>query len=347
VKLLTIKEYYNIHNLLSFYIEANNNKFRINDIDFPYNYFQSKKKLADIELRLKRFTPSNKDCYLLGKTYHVKKNYFYCKDNSKNSKWEIEIKFNDLKTQINYYGKLKGFENIFYPNLFPQELLLKPMIEIKLLQKSCILLHAGGVSKHGECIIFVGRGSSHKTSIILDLIRNGGYNYLADDQIIIKNKSVYSYPIHIAQFSYMYEYMQNEKYKNILEKIKVINYIRQQPNYQNNIPLTKKAILNKILFITVNNSNEFSFEELNVNTALQKLLYNNILDMYTLGNKTGLFLKYMKIYSSLFGNNPLSSHWELFTFQVRKIIQNIPIYEISIPKKYSLETFKRIHEFIK
>ena len=62
-------------------------------------------------------------------------------------------------------------------------------------------LHAGAVSKDGNAFIFAGAGNVGKTSIVLNLLKEG-YEYLSDDWLLIGGDKVYSLPKPIHVFDY-------------------------------------------------------------------------------------------------------------------------------------------------
>lgn len=59
-------------------------------------------------------------------------------------------------------------------------------------------LHAGAVAKNGNAYIFCGKGGCGKTSVVLNLIREG-YDYLSDDWLIVGEGKAFPYPkrVHI------------------------------------------------------------------------------------------------------------------------------------------------------
>lgn len=63
------------------------------------------------------------------------------------------------------------------------------------------LLHAGSVAKNGKAYVFTGGGNVGKTSIVLNLLRDG-YEYLSDDWLLVGDGKAYSIPKPIHIFDY-------------------------------------------------------------------------------------------------------------------------------------------------
>jgi len=63
------------------------------------------------------------------------------------------------------------------------------------------ILHAGAVSKDNYAFLFVGCGNVGKTSIVLNLLREG-YEYLSDDWLVIDKEKAYPFPKPIRVYDY-------------------------------------------------------------------------------------------------------------------------------------------------
>jgi hypothetical protein len=74
------------------------------------------------------------------------------------------------------------------------------------------ILHAGGVCKNGKAFIFTGGANVGKTSIVLNLLKEG-FEYLSDDWIVVGNEKAYPMPKTIHVFDY------NLKDKEIANRI--------------------------------------------------------------------------------------------------------------------------------
>jgi len=75
------------------------------------------------------------------------------------------------------------------------------------------ILHASAVEIKNKAFVFAGCGNVGKTSIVLNLINCDGFNYLADDWLIIDKEKAYPFPTPIRIYPY------NLKNKEIAKKI--------------------------------------------------------------------------------------------------------------------------------
>ena len=125
---------YNIHNIIKFRI-LRDSEYGLRDlINLKFSFFEVNEKIdnPDITLNIGKFVPSNEDCYLVDHKYHVKDDYFYCKDAEGKAEWEMEILgFRKEETIINFNGKISGFQSFMNPDFLAQNLLLR-IIEYKL-----------------------------------------------------------------------------------------------------------------------------------------------------------------------------------------------------------------------
>ena len=129
-------------------------------------------------------------------------------------------------------GSLKGMyipfkdqENIlWYEEGVPLNVLLS-YCEALMYWSNKTILHAGGVAKDGDALIFTGGGNIGKTSIVLNLLKEG-YEYLSDDWIVIGEGKVYPFPKLIHVFDY------NLKNKDIARSVLGIRRFLYKPFFK-------------------------------------------------------------------------------------------------------------------
>ena len=132
---MSIEKYYNIHNLIKFKILSERTCIRsLDDINYFFSYFETEEFTnEDILLRIGQFTPANNDCKVIDHKYYVKENYFYCKDQEGHVTWEVEIHgFEHGKAVINFHSHSRRIEHFFLPEYLAQNIILRPLIELKL-----------------------------------------------------------------------------------------------------------------------------------------------------------------------------------------------------------------------
>ena len=123
----------------------------------------------------------------------------------------MRIKFLTPKT---IYTK---FPWMFFPDFVLHIYVLQPLIEMLLLRKGYMLVHAGAVSGEGKAYLIAGRGGSHKTNFVMGLMKRG-YNYISDDMVILNEKEVLSFPHSVSLFDFSCSIILILKIHNVLHK---------------------------------------------------------------------------------------------------------------------------------
>lgn len=352
---------YNFHNILKSQINGiNKKKVKLIDLNLPFSYFETQEEISepDIILNIGKFTPHNKDCYVVDHRYFVKNNYLYCKDVGSTAKWEFEIfGFENGKTIINYYGKIRGPEGILFPYLLPQDILLRQLIEYKLNKKGYFLAHAAAVSKDGKAVLLIGRGSSFKTSITMDFVRKAGFSFLGDERVIInKERKVLSFPLHLKTFEYKAENLSTENFKGPFKKLRYLKFLRylyKNSDYKSStIPIIDSSTINAVFFINrMMSTKGVQINEIDTKMMMQKLLINNKIEAikshnFMIFDYGHHFYKYLLAYEFVFPISKITAFWNNAEKKLRGFLEKIPIYEVEIPEKYNLSIYNRILEML-
>ena len=343
---------YNIHNILKFKIIRDNDYGLRDLINLKFSFFEAENAdNPDITLNIGKFLPSNKDCYLIDHKYYIKNNYFYCKDSEGNADWEVEITgFEEGSTKINFNGRTKGFQSLMNPDFIAQNFLLR-FIEFHLSRKAYFLAHSAGICRDGIAHVLAGRGGAFKTSLCMDLIRNEGFEFLGDDRVILHKDRVCSFPMSLRVFSFMCDNMVNESSWNIPNKIKFFKHLwDSKSKTDNSIKIGMPCKLNDIIFIKKNNFKNVGLREVPLDEAISKLIINNRLEDFIslggMGVNSGPHLKYVLAYSNIFPNSRIAKHKGDLNIVLKRILNNVPIYEMDIPSQYNSDTFGRVKKLI-
>jgi len=152
------------------------------------------------------------------KIFH--KEYGYFKVSKDTVKIDLFVK--PVRDQKNPPVKsVENFEGIYIPFANDEKVLLYDEAALNKVAYYCeclmwwpskTFLHAGGVAKNGKAIVFTGAGGVGKTSIVLNLLKKGGYDFLGDDWLIIEGNKAFAFPRRIHIFHY------NLKDKEIAER---------------------------------------------------------------------------------------------------------------------------------
>lgn len=335
--------YYCLHDILKFKI-ATNNKFNLlKDINFFFSYFESKPHIdSDIILNIGRFAPSNENCTLVDHKYFIKENYFYCRDSDGRAKWEVEIfGFDHGKVRINFHSKILGIEQILFPDYLAQNIILRPLIEIKLLEKGYISIHGLGIEKEGDAYILAARGGAHKTRIAMDIMKNREYKLIGDDRVILsKDGYVFSYPLFFNLVRFRADNMNEEHISLFSDKIKMIRYLNSKSCDRNSMEIiTNKSKLKKIFLVARKNKQiDSKISELNAKEITERIVNSNRMEMLSSGISSSLgfipLLRYMQAYSYVFPTSSISQYWLNLQYSIQSIVEKVSVHEVTFPMYY-------------
>ncbi len=333
---------YNIHNILSFQINQKKRRDLIKDINFPYSYFETEHISApDIILNLGNFIPQNKGCYVVDRKWYVKPGYIYCSDYANKIKFEIEIiNFERTPTIINVNANIRKIMQLFLPSVLPQYIVLRPVIDFKMLYRGYISIHAAAVADEKGAIVFLGRGGVFKTSLSMDYVRNLNYKFLGDDKVIINQNNVFSYPVHSSLFDYRINRMKTEHYSSF-DKYKYLFY--QRSNQRTSKYIVDKAPVSNIYLISKSNGKKIEAVQLSRNDVLIKTVNShkmeNIGSPSIMGISKGLY-DYFTAYSYVFPDSKITGYWDIYESMLDEYLDANEYYEILLPKTYTETAFR-------
>lgn len=353
---------HNIHNILKFQI-VRDSKYKFRDISRTFSYFQVNEiDKPDIILNIGSFTPSNGDCYLIDYKYHVKNNYFYCRDSGSRVKWEVEIigfEHGDCIINFNANCKLQPqsiASLISLPIALSQAVLLR-IIELKLNQKGYHFIHSAGINKDSSGYLFCSRGGAFKTTLCMDFFRRAGFGVLGDDRIILHDNKILSFPMASSLFEFMVTNLATEMDLGIFRYIQFATEQFLNKPIKNIMFKDKFSNLEALFFITrsnrIHDAQSVIIEELSnnyIDQAVNRILANNraegFVGLTLFGIDSLPFLKYELVYNFVFPNSSIAMREKKMAENLKNILKNIPIYKIDIPFTYKTKVFEEINKFI-
>jgi len=355
---------YNIHDILRFQIRSDMIPGFKSLHNLRFSCFETQQvERPDIVLNTGGFTPENKNCYLVDHKYHIRDNYFYCRDSEGKVGWEVEITGLEQGDTVINLCLSKRFQKqpadlLRIPLFFPQALLLR-VIEHRLSTKGYLLTHSAAVSKDDQAYLLSGRAGSFKTSLCMDFVRRGGFTCLGDDRVILSQDRVFGFPVNYAIFDFMVKRLPDETRFGLPKQVQfAAGYLRgkygKDPGNgaQSGKP---KALLLVTRSRGLPADKRVNFESL-PRSALEEIvasiLTSNRLEDFSgmgmpgFGISSAPFLRYMLAYSFVFPDS-LVATWERDMATIlRNTLENIPVYRVEIPPEYDPDIFNQIHRFI-
>ena len=338
-----IKKQFNIHNILKIRLSyADNERFIIDSINFPFLYFEEYNE-ADPEITF-NFGPFKREktyCETVFRDTEVSKNYIYYRGEKNGSLYEVEITDGyEGNIMINFNWIKKNLRDSFFPFYLPQLIGLEPMIEYKLLQKSWVLLHGAGIATGNGASIFIGRSGSYKSPITKICLKDMNYKYMGDDKIVIKDNFAYSFPKNLSFFKYELSRDNSMiELNSTIEKLQAIFYLYLNKNIAP-LEIQRKEKINSIFKIikTDQTTKEITLVDINKESLISSMVYNNYAEFWNYYDIWNHLMAYAYVYDdSMFTDyrnilyNNLSNNL--------KYIKNT--YQILIPRNCSEFEIKR------
>jgi hypothetical protein len=345
---------YNINGLTSFSLKGND-KF-VNSLRY-INYKQPDKSglILDFEVISSPFKPDLENCVILDDKYYIKYNYIYCKDKYKSLGWEIEIKNfegnspTSVRIHIDHEILLR---KIAYSMICV--LIIDSMIYYSLISKGFAPIHASCASKDDQAYIFTGRSGAGKTSVILQLIKNG-YKYVNDDIVIlcpgnvakgfVKSLNIFAHNID-AQFYNNLSFNDKVKlrffnivYKLSNEYIKIFTHINPIDTFHGDVDKRELDIKSLFLLLPKKGLKKINGYETSKDEIISNIYYNQSIEMYYLD-------KYFLAYSYVYPNTSLVNIYDRYKDNLDKNFNEPKFYKIDLPMRYNKELFKEISSMV-
>lgn len=353
---------YNIHNVLKFQI-VRDSRYNFRDIGQIFSCFQVEEiDKPDIILNIGRFTHSNEDSYLIDYKYHIKDNYFYCRDSDGKAKWGMEIigfeRGNTIVNfNVNHTLQPQSIASLVsLPISLPHALLLR-IIEFKLNQKGYPFIHSAGINRGDRAYLLCSRGGAFKTTLCMDFVRRAGFGVLGDDHVILHDDKVLSFPMGSSVFQFMTTHLPTEKHWGFFRQVQfAAEQILNKP-HKTVMREDKFAKLEALFFVTRSNGRQggkqVTIEDLPdnyIDQAVNRILANNIAEGFVglplFGIDSLPFLKYKLVYNFVFPNSLIAMQEKKVAENLKNILKKIPIYKIDTPFNYNLDAFEEINKFI-
>jgi hypothetical protein len=345
---------YSISDLTRFSLNGND-KF-VNSLRY-INYKQPNKSdnILDFEIKLGPFKPDLENCFILDDKYYIKHNYIYCKDKYKLLNWEIEIKDfennSPIKIRINVKHDIL-FRIVAYPII--SGFIIDSMIYYSLISKGFAPIHASCASKDNKAYIFPGRSGVGKTSVILQLIKNG-YKYVNDDIVIlcpgntaigfIKSLNIFSYNIDNQFYSHLkFSDKLKIKFYNVIYKlsngyIKILTNVNPANIFYDNIDRGEIDVKSIFLLIPKKGLANIKGCEISKDEIISNIYYNQSIEMF-------YFYKYFLAYSYVYPATSIVNIYDRYKDNLNKNLHNYKFYNIEVPLRYNKNIFKEIFNLV-
>ena len=202
-------------------------------------------------------------------------------------------------------------QRLQYPwPFFPDHLIcfhvIEPVIEYKLQQLNVIVLHAGAVAKDGSAILLSGRGGVKKTTYIMNLLKSG-WQYLADDLVLMKDGILYPYPMTDTFFDYFYLHESDEKI-DLKAMIGALLHVRQ--GKQISFPVAPPSPVQKVVLLLASNAKAEIRENGYVDSGvIRKICAVDKLERLNFVDEEEAMGRFLLHFNQVLGNDQWNEFW--------------------------------------
>jgi len=175
---------------------------------------------------------------------------------------------------------------------------------------------------------------------------------MGDDRILITKDRVLAFPMYLPLFNFRVQELKDENIRNIIEKIRLFKELFHNEKEKSIIPVVSHSTLD-VLFMLYKTNKKGPIETslIDAEKATPILVASNKMEMIKspmmMGMDFGCFYKYMLAYSFIFPKSDIASYWDCLKKNIKTILENIPIYEINLPMKYSMIISEQLNQLIK
>ncbi len=306
---------YNIHNILRFQTEFSK-KGILKGVDDPFIFFKCNETSDEhqVYLNVKDFKPTLNDCHLVDHKYYIRENYVFFSDSGPGYRYKVEVSgLDNPPVVINFQGKLSVLRNILTPNMLACEMILFPMLELSLFNRGYFLAHGCGLNIGGGGVLFLGRGGSFKTSILLTGVEKG-YVPIGDDRVLIdlNNDVVYPFPLYPKIFEFLSRSHLRENY-NLYNKMKLFSKLlngEYDKDFWEHEPVPIKNIF---LLKNTNNTDNKGISIINGEDSAKQMISNNMSEWFdsSISGVKKKFFEMLISYSYIYPDSDISNLFDI------------------------------------
>lgn len=252
---------FNIHSLISFELINKTGKKMLESLNPEYKYFQSEKKCSNhFQIIVNK---NNSKIH-----YSIKKN---------RKEWEIDLasylKNKALEIYPKSLGRKDSFSFLVFKNIYARSLL-----SLQLLNSNASLLHSCAFKIGAKSYIFAGRPGVFKTSILMDAIRHYNAEFIGEENCLIYNSKVYSFPLNIDSIAYKIKNYTSENASGKIQKIKLgIHLLKNIKSKNQSLSISSSCNIQNIFYLS--KGNEFNIQETKFENILPNLIDNELKEL--------------------------------------------------------------------
>lgn len=327
--------FYSIHDLLTLRI-ANPSRHLIPDLNGRYSYFETPQGgTPDIDVEIGDFSPRLTDCLSLDHKYFVRENFLFMEDSDKKLTWKVQIEgFEEERIKIAYYAAPRVYSRfpwMLFPDLILHLYVLQPLVETLLLKKGWMVLHAGGVDRRGNALLIAGRGGSHKTNFVVELMKRG-YRYVGDDMVLVGGSTVRSFPLSIGMFDFIYRNLGSDELGSV-DRLRLFLFLRRQR--ERSFPVVDRSNLACLNMLLLRNGPSGGYAESPAREAVTRmLLFNQFMERTSYVSHKTVIGKFLDAYRFVFPASRFFPEKGAWYRRLEETFRHIPYRVLTVPREW-------------
>lgn len=318
---------------------------------YAVNKIASPKERVDVAIEIGDFKPRPpSDAFCVGEgEFYFADDYIYVRNERyKSSWWTLELEETpdgplSVRINSNNLGRL-----------FIAGHVIDFVIHLSLLKKGLPLIHASAVSTGEKGIMLSSRGGGGKTLLSSNLA-NRGYDFLADNFVIVQNPDILAFPTPLNLFTYNLSRDLRSRL-SIPNRLKLVKnqtiyaatggyakfFVRIDPRdvferlrQRSPLALAAQLVQTNDEYVTKPTMERISVDEFaHVTTRNQMLEFR-------------LFRRYLDEYAYFFPFSDKAVHWDRYDEAVRRSISgNVKCFRILVPQQPRVEFFECLSELL-
>jgi len=337
----------NIHNFLTIQINWKVPFGFMDQMNAPFGYFETERvEHPDIILDIGDFKPETRGCHILDHKTYIRREYIYCNEKTDGIRIKLEIRgIESFPTFVNAIIVKKGLGRVFFPGLLVQNILLRPLVDFKLLQRGVLSLHGCALAGRQGGVVLLGRGGCFKTTVAMNLMRRGGFSLLGDDRVLVHKNVVYCYPLQAGIFNFRLSRCKTEDYRRFDRVRYVLSRLRCRKHPG---PIVDRAPLHSVFCLVKHERIGASIRMVGkadvVRRSERSHQLENLVSPQLLGVSTGKLYELFSAYAYVFPNSVVASYWGDHSDLLDHCLNGNEFFEICVPRVYSDSVTEKVVE---
>lgn len=214
------------------------------------------------------------------------------------------------------------------------------MIEIELLKRGYMTIHAAAVSYKNKGYLLVGRGGVYKTTLSMWLVRQNNYSFLGDDKVLLNQSGViFSYQTLPSIFMFRVKNLKDERI-SLVQKFRFI--FQEVANKKSKMLQQSQSTLAGLIFLS-RTERYTDPRRIPKDEAIKKLMANYRIEKVSSqglgGYSISILGNLLLCHEFIYPDSEISALDDKYTSLCKKVIQHDGYYELYAENDFNEKYF--------